>query len=318
MTTENQLLPCPFCGCEPTDHAIEPHSHSFTLDGFKMPDHKGSHVIECKCGAGFVADTLNSATALWNARAALTQPAQPASQEPKGLGMGTQALAGELAEALNKDTQSENSLGMLGQHTMAWLRQVAAEYLRQPASQEQAQQPAPHMVPIEAVHEVERERDYWRTRAKTLIDHANGEFWGWQGDGEDHLESLANSLPVVIRADQLRELLACQDSGGEVGWRSLPATLDRLAAWLRNPANADGCEALALSFAEWCQAVVSARTALLATPKPEPMTEHQRGNLVMEHLGPAALAGDKMSPLDAFTLGIEATECFHGITKEQA
>jgi len=56
----------------------------------------------------------------------------------------------------------------------------------------------------------------------------------------------------------------------------------------------------------------------LATPKPEPMTEHQRGNLVMEHLGPAALAGDKMSPLDAFTLGIEATECFHGITKEQA
>ena len=77
MTPENQLLPCPFCGSEPTDHAIEPHSHSFTLDGFKMPDHKGSHVIECKCGAGFVADTLNAATALWNARAALTQPAQP-------------------------------------------------------------------------------------------------------------------------------------------------------------------------------------------------------------------------------------------------
>lgn len=82
-----------------------------------------------------------------------------------------------------------------------------------PASQEQAQQPEKRMVPIEAVHEVERERDYWRTRAKTMIDHANGEFWGWQGDGEDHLESMANSMPVVVRADQLRELLAQQSSG---------------------------------------------------------------------------------------------------------
>lgn len=51
----------------------------------------------------------------------------------------------------------------------------------------------------------------------------------------------------------------------------------------------------------------------LATPKPEPMTEHQRGNLVMDHLGPHALTGDKMSPLDAFTLGIDATEAHHGI-----
>ena len=56
----------------------------------------------------------------------------------------------------------------------------------------------------------------------------------------------------------------------------------------------------------------------LATPKPEPMTEHQRGNIVMEHLGLPALMGDKMSPLDAFTLGIEATERFYGITKGEA
>jgi len=57
---------------------------------------------------------------------------------------------------------------------------------------------------------------------------------------------------------------------------------------------------------------------MLATPKPEPMTEQQRGNLVMEHLGLPALMGDKMSPLDAFTLGIEATERFYGITKGEA
>ena len=56
----------------------------------------------------------------------------------------------------------------------------------------------------------------------------------------------------------------------------------------------------------------------IATPKPEQMTEHQRGSLVMEHLGLPALMGDKMSPLDAFTLGIEATERHYGITKGEA
>jgi len=65
-------------------------------------------------------------------------------------------------------------------------------------------------------------------------------------------------------------------------------------------------------------AIYGQQLATLATPKPEPMTEHQRGNIVMEHLGLPALMGDKMSPLDAFTLGIEATERFYGITKGEA
>lgn len=45
----------------------------------------------------------------------------------------------------------------------------------------------------------------------------------------------------------------------------------------------------------------------------EPLSEHQRGNLVMEHLGPAALTGGRMSLLDAFSLGISAAEAAHGI-----
>ena len=56
--------------------------------------------------------------------------------------------------------------------------------------------------------EVEKERDYWRQRAQTMHEHQRGEVWYWQGDGHDHPESMANSLPVVIRADALRELLA--------------------------------------------------------------------------------------------------------------
>lgn len=55
---------------------------------------------------------------------------------------------------------------------------------------------------------MERERDFYRQRAQTMHEHQVGDVWYWQGDGEDHLKSMANSLPVVIRADQLRALLA--------------------------------------------------------------------------------------------------------------
>ncbi len=55
---------------------------------------------------------------------------------------------------------------------------------------------------------LEQERDHWRTRVQMMNDHADGECWFWQGDGEDHLESMCNSLSVVIRADQLRQLVA--------------------------------------------------------------------------------------------------------------
>ena len=74
--------------------------------------------------------------------------------------------------------------------------------------------------------QMERERDHWRARAQTMYEHQRGEVWYWQGDGEDHLKSMVNALPVVIRAEQLRDLLATHPqqqadskAGGEVfGW----------------------------------------------------------------------------------------------------
>jgi hypothetical protein len=56
--------------------------------------------------------------------------------------------------------------------------------------------------------ELERELTYWRQRAKTMLEYQQGECWHWQGDGTDHPESMVNSLPVVIRADELRALMA--------------------------------------------------------------------------------------------------------------
>lgn len=55
--------------------------------------------------------------------------------------------------------------------------------------------------------DMERERDHYRQRAQTMYEHQQGQVWYWQGDGNDHPESMVNSLPVVIRADQLRALM---------------------------------------------------------------------------------------------------------------
>lgn len=65
------LLPCPFCGAPASGHAIEPHTHSIVFEGFKMPDHPGSYVIEgdCACGSGLIGDTQEEVTARWNRRA---------------------------------------------------------------------------------------------------------------------------------------------------------------------------------------------------------------------------------------------------------
>lgn len=40
---ENTLLPCPFCGIDPTPVRYEPHKHSITM----LPDYPGAWSIEC-------------------------------------------------------------------------------------------------------------------------------------------------------------------------------------------------------------------------------------------------------------------------------
>ena len=75
---------------------------------------------------------------------------------------------------------------------------------------------------------MERERDHWRERARTMEEHQRGTVWYWQGDGNDHPESMVNSLPVVIRADQLRALIA----GGVQALSAAPARDERVPeAW---------------------------------------------------------------------------------------
>jgi hypothetical protein len=72
------LLPCPHCGAEAGEYAIERHAHAIAIGDWKMPDHPGSHVIECGCGAGMIDNTRAAVVARWNRRAALA--AQPAPE----------------------------------------------------------------------------------------------------------------------------------------------------------------------------------------------------------------------------------------------
>ena len=53
---------------------------------------------------------------------------------------------------------------------------------------------------------------------------------------------------------------------------------------------------------------------LYTRPAPaKPLSDEQFNDLVMEHLGPHALTGGKMSVYDAFLLAVRATEAAHGI-----
>lgn len=136
------------------------------------------------CGAAH-----DLAWAAWKARASLPVPQQATPDcVPQSLLM---RLAGIAAECSDPDTT--DAIDAL----IAATQQATPEPVGEPDT-----------VPLDALHAAERERDYWKTRARAMLDHAEGTCWYWMGDGEDHLESLVNSLPVVIRADQLRELLA--------------------------------------------------------------------------------------------------------------
>lgn len=65
-----------------------------------------------------------------------------------------------------------------------------------------------------------REIEHLAARLRETRDLLNGDFWYWQGDGEDHLESLV--CPVVIQPGQLAALLA---------HAALDAALDAGAEW---------------------------------------------------------------------------------------
>lgn len=62
------------------------------------------------------------------------------------------------------------------------------------------------------------------------------------------------------------------------------------------------------------KAIEALSAALALRPERVPMTDEALWTAVIEHLGPEALSGGRMSILDAFHLGITVAEAHHGIT----
>ena len=213
----------------------------------------------------------------------------PASQEQAPSDSLTIAMASVigLASALHR-VKAGNTDGAI--EVITKVRNHLIAHGRWLASQEQAQQPSePHLFEF-----------WWEAH---MPQSTQAEAWAaWQ--------AAPSSKGVGIGQ---------QPSGGEVvAWR----TCDGEGGY--DYRTFEGNENYADEWAKRLPQHKGWVEPLTLATKPEPMTEHQRGSLVMEHLGPAALAGGQMSPLDAFTLGIEATERFYGITitststKEQA
>ena len=72
-------------------------------------------------------------------------------------------------------------------------------------------------------------------------------------------------------------------------------------------------ESIGITIKGWFDAYAKS-LAPPSQPAPVPLTDDARGLLVIEHLGPNALLHKPMSIYDAFHMGIDAAESFHGIT----
>ena len=63
---------------------------------------------------------------------------------------------------------------------------------------------------VEDIRRIEASNKEDRDRLELVRQHQGKDCWYWMDDGEDHLESMVHSLPVVIPAGRLRELLRAQ------------------------------------------------------------------------------------------------------------
>lgn len=99
----SKLRECPFCGSEPYENAIEPHSHSPFLKSLGIPDHGGSHVIECGCGAGLIDESREAVVARWNRRATSGECREHGSRYTKGC----KPCALTVVDAMNRIADSD-------------------------------------------------------------------------------------------------------------------------------------------------------------------------------------------------------------------
>lgn len=168
------------------------------------------------------ADTTNISAAYlpwkaWKARAALSAP--PASGVPEGW----RELAQQAADALQVFTGHDSGPNLRHRYGENWweplnqlrdkLRAMLKATPTPPASEQQQTVPRHKFEGlVEEVRLKDAEIARLAEQVMNLQAYRDGEsgdgVWHWQGDGEDHLESL--TCPIVIRAQDLRRLVASE------------------------------------------------------------------------------------------------------------
>lgn len=101
--------------------------------------------------------------------------------------------------------------------------------------------------------------------------------WYWQGDHMDHLESMTHTLPIVIRAEQLRELLAAKPVQAQRVPREWRSALRKLAFMARTSGGTAGPDSGLMVALLEAEELLSQPYLLAAAPQaalqaPEPTT----------------------------------------------
>ena len=147
-------------------------------------------------------------SAEWLERCKLVQPLVPQAQAAPAPAPSARPVLPDARE-LPPDWAVAHEIA----YRWGWKNGIAA-FTRQPAQPVATAKPSAQAVAKELAgwkdeaESLRRERDYYRERSQMMYEHQRKECWYWQGDGEDHLESLVGSLPVVILARDLRAMLA--------------------------------------------------------------------------------------------------------------
>jgi hypothetical protein len=81
---------------------------------------------------------------------------------------------------------------------------------------------------VQHIESLEREREQLREEIQFRSQKSTGQYWAWQGDETDHLESL--TCPVLIRASDLRELLKPAEPVPVLSWEPAALVCERFAS----------------------------------------------------------------------------------------
>lgn len=147
-----------------------------------------------------------------------TQPEEPANTSARMMSSASFRGSTFLSNLHYFLAQTDGSYHWPPAATGDLLRQAKTE-IEAMAAERAKPEPPPHP---QQIKQLIKERDGWCDKAREYVGTAQAlhsqldtlrkfqkpDTWIWQGDGEDHLESMANDMVVVIRAAALRQLIA--------------------------------------------------------------------------------------------------------------